>query len=300
MDTTRFSQDINVFNSSFNMESFLKSISSHLKLIPDHRPKNLEAQIRPKCQVLYFPLLIPNVDKSCAFAENDKAAYFLQTEDKSHSELKGNNRTVGEIIDMEKSSANSDNENLNSDSTSLPSPSKQLKKDGHVLHIVWPHRWEHDKDPKSFFDALLQLQGEGHDFCVSVIGETFSEVPEVFSTCKPLLTGRIVAWGYQSREDYLKVLDAADVVVSTAQHEFFGVSMLEAVSHGCYPLCPKRLVYPEIYPEECLYATQTQLVKKLRRFCQRPALSKQHSHQELIKKFLWENLQVNYRQLLLN
>jgi hypothetical protein len=33
---------------------------------------------------------------------------------------------------------------------------------------------------------------------------------------------------------------------------------------------PSRLVYPEIYPKECLYNTDAQLVKKLRKFCAVP------------------------------
>ncbi|KAM4897640.1 tRNA-queuosine alpha-mannosyltransferase isoform 7-T7 [Sylvia borin] len=128
--------DVVVFNSAFNMESFLKSIGKFMKLIPDHRPKDLEKIIRPKCQVLYFPVRFPDVNR------------------------------------------------------------------------------------------------------------------------------------------------------------------IEAVHCGCYPLCPKALVYPEIFPAEYLYSTPEQLFKRLQNFCKRPDIVRKHLYKGETAGFSWAALSSKFRSLL--
>jgi glycosyltransferase involved in cell wall biosynthesis len=54
-------------------------------------------------------------------------------------------------------------------------------------------------------------------------------------------------------DEYHRWLSAADIVVSTAEHEFQGLAVMEAVISGCLPLAPDRLVYPELYPQQFLY-----------------------------------------------
>ena len=132
-----------------------------------------------------------------------------------------------------------------------------------AIRIVWNHRWEHDKDPQTFFTALFALQEQGVPFSLCVLGQRFKESEKIFDQARERLAAQIAHWGYaESRSEYLRLLATGDVVVSTALQEFFGVAVLEAVRAGCFPMVPNRLVYPELYPSTCLYEEGT-LVDKL-------------------------------------
>jgi glycosyltransferase involved in cell wall biosynthesis len=116
------------------------------------------------------------------------------------------------------------------------------------LRILWAARWEHDKNPEEFFEAIGRLKDRQIAFRISVIGEQYREVPEVFARARQHFAEHIDRWGYQQeRTDYEAALLEADVFVSTADHEFFGLSAVEATLAGAYPLVPRRLAYPEVF-----------------------------------------------------
>ncbi|XP_076439714.1 tRNA-queuosine alpha-mannosyltransferase-like [Babylonia areolata] len=430
-----------LFNSAFNLESFLSSITSFLKLMPDYRPKGLADALRPKCSVAYFPMQYPH-SVPCRATQQSQVLKNVPTSQATHADhahdmksntnktlcplsltMRANNKTDSEHVlvsqslqtgssgdsdmqtsqvsgtgDVKAQSDGTDRDNTTelhsqakvgrmddemaigsagNDSTlkfqgleggdhsvrchtlKAESPASALtyscgkrtvtswvqcgtgdagsslstntcletsrlssektplgphhyrdiqchhppgkhwgslnKEKDSCLHIVWPHRWEHDKDPQTFFEALFRLQSENMPFVVSVLGETFTDVPDIFAEAEQRLKGHLFSWGYQSEKStYFHILQHADVVVSTSKHEFFGVAMLEAVFLGCYPLCPKALVYPELYPEECLYSTSNQLYKRLRSFCQRPHLARQSKLEIDLQKYSWETLRPVY------
>jgi glycosyltransferase involved in cell wall biosynthesis len=148
-----------------------------------------------------------------------------------------------------------------------PDPPESARADGPL--IVWNHRWEFDKGPEAFFDAMAQLHQRGLAFRLAVCGQAFRDVPTAFAKAERALADRIEHWGYfDSRADYLALLGRAQLVVSTAQHEFFGISMLEAAWCGARPVVPKRLSYPELFPSELLYEDDAELIEGLAAACE--------------------------------
>ena len=122
--------------------------------------------------------------------------------------------------------------------------------------IVWNHRWEHDKAPELFAEAMIALAGQGADFRLALLGWRHEKTPAALARLRDALPDRIVADGRLPADEYRALLARAGIVVSTSKHEFQGISVLEAASAGCIPLVPDALVYPEIYPANYRYPAE--------------------------------------------
>ncbi|TET52460.1 MAG: DUF3524 domain-containing protein [Anaerolineales bacterium] len=134
--------------------------------------------------------------------------------------------------------------------------------------LLWNQRWEYDKDPKTFLRAVETLADERFEFRLALAGPSYGEEASEFEEARERLGERIIQFGHASEERYAELLRRSDVVVSTALHEFFGVSVVEAIYSGCFPILPNRLSYPELIPasfhEHCLYGDFTALLERLR------------------------------------
>ncbi len=134
--------------------------------------------------------------------------------------------------------------------------------------VLWNQRWEYDKDPSTFFSVLDVLANEGIPFRVALCGQQFGKQPRVFEEGSDRLGEGVVHSGYADGDTYARLLWQADVTVSTAHHEFFGISILEAIFAKTFPILPARLSYPELLPaqfhEACLYDDFQGLLERLR------------------------------------
>lgn len=126
-----------------------------------------------------------------------------------------------------------------------------MKKDEQL--IVWNHRWEYDKNPALFVEAMLDLADRGVMFRLALLGPRPSSVPVPLQKLRQRLRDRIIIDEKATRAEYLQVLSKSAIVVSTSLHEFQGLGLLEAASADARPLVPDALCYPEQYANPYRY-----------------------------------------------
>jgi glycosyltransferase involved in cell wall biosynthesis len=162
--------------------------------------------------------------------------------------------------------------------------------------ILWNHRWEHDKNPEMFFKALFKLYSEGIDFKLAVLGESFDTYPLIFDEARDRLSERIVHYGYiENGVEYARMLKSSDIVVSTSNHEFFGISVIEAVRAGCRPVLPKGLSYTQLFPENFLYHDKD-FFKCLKAVVLRNSSLSPQEAAQLTEPFSWNTVAPLYEQ----
>ena len=181
---------------------------------------------------------------------------------------------------------------LSSLETQRPNSGRQGKRDTAPV-ILWNNRWEYDKNPDDFFKALDIISEKGLDFQLVVLGENFRIKPDVFDRAQEKHKSRILQFGYvESRKEYNLWLCSSDILPVTSNQDFFGMSVVEAVYCGIYPLLPRRLSYPEIFPPERFplnyYDNFENLVEKLTKLVSNAKSVQNVDYKEHLKKFSWE------------
>ncbi|BCR03629.1 glycosyl transferase family 1 [Desulfuromonas versatilis] len=169
--------------------------------------------------------------------------------------------------------------------------------------ILWNHRWEYDKNPEEFFRALFLLAARGLEFEVAVLGESYRRAPAIFAEARRRLGERIVQFGYaRDFGEYAGWLWRADILPVTSIHDFFGVSVVQAMYCGCRPLLPRRLAYPEHLPPAeqglCFYEGFEDLVARLEKLLGDGCRKRESGTGAYVARYDWGRLAPVYDRVL--
>ncbi len=263
-----------LFNSQFNLDSFLAGAKKLLKNMPDQVPKGLVEHLQSKAYVLPVPI----------------------------AEFSVSGRLVSRsVFDT----------SINDTGNAGHEP---VSKQG--LNILWNHRWEYDKGPERLLAVIQCLDKELRAMASdqrpkiswTILGQSFRQQPDEFACILKLLNDpdspmSLEAWGYEPcAETYKLRLSQADAVLSTAEHDFQGLSILEAFSFGCYPLVPNRLVYPQwfgahqCYPSLDTLAEAQALSKRILKLSADKARQGHLQLPECQMDFSWQHLGPKYQK----
>lgn len=122
------------------------------------------------------------------------------------------------------------------------------------LRLLWSARFEHDKGGEGLLNILERLS---LPFELALTGQQFRSSPPVFEEIRARFAAQIVHFGFvESGAQYHALQAGADLVLSTALHEFQGLAVMEAVAAGCLPVVPDRLAYRDSYPEVFRYPSR--------------------------------------------
>lgn len=164
---------------------------------------------------------------------------------------------------------------------------------------LWNHRWEHDKNPQLFFESFIALKEEDIDFKLIVLGKSYNDTPDIFEIAKEKLSDRIIHFGYaESKEHYYQLIQNVDYIPVTSNHDFFGISVLEAVYAGARPLLPRRMAYIEHFDKfDVFYEEDIDFLPALRDIL-RTDVTMNTNLPKNLEKYNWNTMILQYDDLI--
>ena len=173
------------------------------------------------------------------------------------------------------------------------------KKKNNPPIILWNHRWEYDKNPDKFFEAMQHLSDEKIDFQLAILGKEFKDEISCFTHARKELKKHIIQFGFTtSFNDHAHWLSKADILPVTSNQDFFGASIMEAVYCNTIPLLPNRLTYPELFNKKknnkLFYEDMDDFLLKLKELIANEKILHNNNYQSIAKEFDWGKMANHY------
>ena len=134
--------------------------------------------------------------------------------------------------------------------------------------LLWNHRWEFDKRPDTFIRLCKDLMCQNMDFEVMFLGQNHQNIPDFIESFINNNQSLFIYAGYApGYEEYIQMLKSADILPVCSDHDYYGISVIEALYCGLEPILPIDMVYHEHLPrssqyDQCFYRGYDELLTK--------------------------------------
>ena len=136
-----------------------------------------------------------------------------------------------------------------------------------------------------------------------ITGKKYARSPQIFERARKILNDEIIHFGYvDSRKEYERLLKLANILFVTCIQDFFGISVVEGIAAGCFPLLPDRLAYPEHLPilnrEFSLYRKNEEMMPMLVHIIENKLYKDTKEFTDFVRRYEWINLIHEYDRCL--
>ncbi len=143
----------------------------------------------------------------------------------------------------------------------------QPKPNTQPLKILWAHRREWDKGPDRLLAIVEQLCQQQRPFELHLAGQQFRQQPDCFAQLAERLqgspAGKLIDHGFiEDEQAFRAMVQQCDISLSTALHDFQGLSMIQSAASRLQPVAPDRLAYPEFFPAANLYQSDLENIQQ--------------------------------------
>lgn len=200
-------------------------------------------------------------------------------------------------------------ENLKKKSSVLPIGIFSINKQDELLFkniqepiILWNHRWDHDKNPELFYKLLHEIKRNDLNFKLVLTQQLKADYSSYNKICAEF-NDDILYNGYKDQyKEYCQLVASCDILPVPRGHDFFGISVLEAVSAGLSPILPDNSVYEEHFDSELYseiyYSTDSEFMEKvINKLKEREKDSSQNLSQ-IPLKYNWNIISEQYKAFL--
>ena len=108
----------------------------------------------------------------------------------------------------------------------------ELRENRYHPTLLWNHRWDEDKNPQLFARLCQHLKFNGIDFKMILLGDHGTKVNNTYEEININYNQHIIHSGYASEALYMDLLKQATLLPVTSDHDFYGISVLEAIYCG--------------------------------------------------------------------
>lgn len=119
--------------------------------------------------------------------------------------------------------------------------------------VVFPHRYDFEKNPDVFLDVAEALKDCGINFVITTGREELTGTANCKRALKLAEQGIVNIKAGMSKTDYYQLLLRSQIIFSSAKQDTVGNCILESITLGCTPVVNTGVSYEEFLPKKYIY-----------------------------------------------